>query len=344
MPTHFIGIDLGARRTQVCITTEDGTVLTNTSVASRLDVILALAQRHGATACPVAIEATFAWYWLADGLQDHGYEVHLVHAARCAAITTAKVKTDRRDAATLAQLLRAGLLPEAYLYPRAQRGTRDLVRQRHAVVERRSGVLRKIRCLLYREGHVDHDLDDAKHLDADDLMTRFADPMVRFHAQTLIDEQAHLLEIQTRIEKILLDQAEETPQHALLRSIPGIGKILSLVIGYEIGDIRRFRSIQGFCSYCRVAPGIAQSGNSVRHGRANKAGNPHLKRSFHQAAVLACSHEEGWKHWRDRLLVRHAGQGGKMKATNAVAHRLARIVFRILLSGKPYEETLARLA
>ena len=345
MPNHIIGIDLGARRSQVCIITSDGTVLVNTSVASRMETILSIFQRyHVETGTRVAIEATFAWYWIVDGLQDHGFEVHLVHAARCAAITTAKVKTDRRDAETLAQLLRTGYLPEAYIYPKEQRGIRDLVRQRHSVLEHRTGLLRKIRCLLYRQGHIDHNLDEAKHLDANQILALFPDVAVQYHAKVLVDEHAYLLELQHRIEKELLKRADTTPAHELLQSIPGIGPILALVIGFEIGDIRRFRTIQGFCSYCRVAPGIAQSGDSVRHGRANKAGNPHLKRAFHQAAILACVHDDAWKRWRDRMLARHTGNGAKMKVTNAVAHRIARLVFRILLSGTPYQEELARLA
>jgi len=341
--TRFVGIDLGARRCQVCVIDCDGTVLVNTSVPSRLDQITAVLLRHAALPAPVAIEATFAWYWLADGLQDLHCDVHLVHAARCAAITTAKVKTDRRDADTLAQLLRTGLLPEAYLYPREHRGLRDLTRQRQALVERSSSVLRKMRCLLYREGHCDHDLDDAKGLAVADLPRWFPAPLVQHQARALIAELESVTAIRTAVEEQVLAVAADRPEHALLRSLPGIGKILALVIATEIGDIRRFRSSEGFCSYCRVAPGIAQSGASTRRGRANKAGNPHLKRSLHQAAVAACANDEAWKRWRERLLARSSGLGARLKATNAVAHRLARIIYRVLLSGTPYEETLARI-
>ena len=340
---RFVGIDLGARKCQVCITDQDGQVLINTSVISNMAAIAALLKRFDALPAPVAVEATFSWYWLADGLKDLGCDVHLVHAAKCSAITTAKVKTDRRDAEILAQLLRSNMLPEAYLYPREGRGFRDLVRQRHSVVESVSGLLRKLRGILYREGHSDHTLDDAKDLEREDLPDLFKDPMVQFQAEAIIAEIKQLTVIRKSIEDKLLASVEEQQEHRLLQTIPGIGKILALVIYSEIGDIHRFKSPQGFSSYCRVAPGIAQSGESKRHGRANKAGNPHLKRSLHQAAVSACTHDPLWKRWRQKLMARHSGAGSIMKATNSVAHRIARIIYYILNHHVPYEAEHARL-
>jgi len=335
---RLVGIDLGAKRSQICIIDEDNEALVNTSVHSHLPAILEVLKKHDALPAPVALEATFSWYWLADGLQDHDCDVHLVHASAFSPITKAKVKTDRRDAKSLAIMLHSGNLPEAYVYPRENRGLRDLTRQRNYTVEKNSGVLRKLRCLLYREGHFDHQLDDAKGMEPEDLPRYFNDPMVQLQAEALIAEIRSLNVIKQSVEDQLLKTVKELEDHRLLQTIPGIGKILSLVIGTEIGDILRFRSLQGFCSYCRVAPGIAQSGSSTKKGRANKAGNPHLKRSFHQAAVLACSHHPSWHAWRERILARNSGLGARMKATNAVAHRLARITFAVLRSKTPYKE------
>jgi len=228
MPTiiasRYVGIDLGARRCQVCVVAADGTVLVNASVPSRLDAIIAVLRQHDALPAPVAIEATFSWYWLADGLQDQQCDVRLVHAARCAAITSAKVKTDRRDAEILAQLLRTGMVPEAYLYPREHRGFRDLTRQRNSIVERSSGVLRKLRCMLYREGHSDHDLNDAKGLDLGDLPRFFPDRMVQYQAGALIAELDALKAIRLSIEDELLATAAERPEsnqkNPLFRPLP----------------------------------------------------------------------------------------------------------------------------
>ena len=335
---RLVGIDLGAKRSQICIIDEDNNVLVNISVPSSLAAILAIMKKYDALPAPVAVEATFSWYWLVDGLQDHHCDVHLVHASGFSSITKAKVKTDKRDAKTLAINLHSGNLPEAYIYPRENRGLRDLTRQRNSIVEKNSGVLRKLRCLLYREGHFEHQLDDAKGMELEDLPRYFKDPLVQMQAKALIAEITSLTRIRKDVEERLLNTTKEQETHQLLQTIPGIGKILSLVIGTEVGDIHRFRSVQGFCSYCRVAPGIAQSGASVKKGRANKAGNPHLKRSLHQAAVLACTHDPSWHAWREKLLARNNGLGARMKATNAVAHRIARITFAVLRNKTPYKE------
>ena len=66
---------------------------------------------------PVAFEAAFGWSWLADLLEDYGFDAHLVHPLRCKAIASARLKNDKVDAAILAQLLRADLLPEAWIAP-----------------------------------------------------------------------------------------------------------------------------------------------------------------------------------------------------------------------------------
>jgi transposase len=170
---RLVGIDLGAKYSQICIIDEENSILINISVPSSLEAILAIMKKYDALPAPVAVEATFSWYWLVDGLQDHGCDVHLVHASGFSSITKAKVKTDKRDAKTLAINLHSGNLPESYIYPRESRGLRDLTRQRNYTVEKNSGVLRKLRCLLYREGYFKHCLDDAKGMEADDLPRLF---------------------------------------------------------------------------------------------------------------------------------------------------------------------------
>lgn len=341
---RFVAIDLGARRLQVVIQDGDGAVLINANVEARLDAVLDLMRRHGALNARVAIEAGFGWYWLADGLQDAGADVRLVHPAACAAITTAKVKTDKRDAVILCNLLRAGILSEAYLYPRAGRALRDLVRERNRVVVARSGELRRMRAILYRQGFTTHGLADVLAMTSSTLGRFFPNEHLRAQADLILERIDFYGQQEAAIEADLLRAAGDRPEYDLLMSVPGIGKTLAIVILTELGDIQRFRTMEGFCSYCRVAPGIAQSGNSTRGSRASKAGNQHLKRAFHQAAVAACTHYEPWKAWRSKLKARSGGRGATLKSTNAVSHRLARITFHLLRRGVPYSEELARIA
>jgi transposase len=341
---RFVAIDLGARRLQVVIQDSEGEVLINSNIEARLDQVIDLLRRHDALSARVAIEAGFGWYWLADGLQDAGADVRLVHPAACAAITTAKVKTDKRDAVTLCNLLRAGILTEAYLYPRAGRALRDLVRERHRIVEARSGELRRMRAILYRQGVTDHDLRDVLDMDPSNLGKYFTQEHLCAHVSIILERIEFLEQQRKAVEADLIRAAGERRDYDLLTTIPGIGKTLAIVILTELGDINRFRSMEGFCSYSRVAPGIAQSGSSSRGSRASKAGNQHLKRAFHQAAVAACTHYEPWKAWRQKLKARSGGRGANLKSTNAVSHRLARITFHVLRRNVPYSEELARIA
>ena len=102
--------------------------------------------------CRIALEATYGWEWLADVLEDAGYELHLAHPTRTKAIASARVKTDAVDARTLAHLLRADLLPESYIAPRELRDLRDLLRQRVVLTHMRSALKNRVHALIARQG------------------------------------------------------------------------------------------------------------------------------------------------------------------------------------------------
>src|SRR5207253_2924758 len=186
----------------------------------------------------IVVESTFNWYWLIDGLQAAGFEVVLAHTLGLYLITGAKVKTDRRDAYSLAKLLLAGVVPAAYIYPVETRPVRDLLRRRTRLVQVRAGEYGSLRRLLLRQG------------------------------------------------------------------------ILS-------------SKLQVFSSYCRLVPGIAQSGNVTRRGRASKQGNHYLKAAFSQAAVHAVRCYPKVRRYYERQLKRHQGRGRQMICYNIIAHKLA---------------------
>jgi len=108
----YVGIDVHRKRSQVAVVTGDGTVELNKNVVNGSEPMLRLIGDLP-PGTPVAFEAAFGWGWLAELLEDYGFEAHLVHPLRCKAIASARLKNDKVDAATLAQLLRADLLPEA---------------------------------------------------------------------------------------------------------------------------------------------------------------------------------------------------------------------------------------
>jgi transposase len=331
---YFCGIDLGAKRSQVCIIDNDQKVLVNRKVTNDLEVIHRLIHPHGRV--PTVIESTFNWYWLVDGLRDRQIPVTLAHSLKLAAISRAKVKTDKRDALVLAQLLRADMIPHAYIYPAERRPLRDLVRQRWDAVSLRADEYRKMRCRLYREGITTIGTNDIRLMGEEEVAELLDHPLVR--QQMLMNlERVELLTRQIRtMEKALLAQIGPWPDFRNLKTIPGVGNVLALTLLLEIGDIARFPKARNFASYCGVAPGCADSGDSHRRGRGNKQRNAYLKWALTQAAEYARRFDAQWREYFNAVLRRHPGASGTIITHCIVAHRLAFAVYHVLKDGSPY--------
>jgi transposase len=330
----FCGIDLGAKRSQVCIIDNDQKVLVNRKVANDIEIIHKLIRPHGLV--PTVIESTFNWYWIVDGLQARQVPVTLAHSLKLAAITSAKVKTDKRDALTLAQLLRAKMIPTSYIYPAAQRPLRDLLRQRWDAVALRADEYRKMRGRLYREGITTVGSNDVKLMGEEEVNELLDHPLIRRQMMMNI-ERVELLTRQIRsLEKELLSQVKTRQDFRNLMTIPGIGAVLALTLLLEIGDISRFPKARLFASYCRVAPGCADSGDSHRRGRGNKQGNPYLKWALTQAAEYARRFDPRFTDLFNAVLHKHPGASGTIITHCIVAHRISFAVYHVLKDGTPY--------
>lgn len=335
----YCGIDLSARTSQVCVIDEKIHVLVQQKLPNELRRIIELIQPYKEKLQTV-VESSFNWYWLVDGLQEAGFEVRLAHPFGLYMITGAKVKTDRRDAFALAKLLRAGVIPEAYIYPKKHRPIRDLLRRRSRLVTLRAEEYGSLRRLLYRYGILEHSRNDIRRAIEEDIEEWFGHPAVRLHASQELRRIWLYTEQIRHLEQGILHVAKDRPEYGLLILVPGIGNILAVTILYEVGDISRFHSARHFSSYCRVVPGVAQSGVSSRRGRGSKQGNHYLKWAFSQAATYAVRHNQKIRHCYEKHLKRHRGKGKKLVAYNIIAHKLAQAVYYILRDGRAYQEEL----
>jgi transposase len=332
--SYFCGIDLGAKRSQVCIIDDNLKVLVNRKVTNDIEVIHGLIRPHGLV--PTVIESTFNWYWIVDGLMKRQVPVTLAHSLKLAAITSAKVKTDKRDALTLAQLLRAKMIPISYVYPAEQRPLRDLLRQRWDAVALRADEYRKMRGRLYREGITTVGSNEVRLMGEEEVNELIDHPLIRRQMMANI-ERVELLTRQIKsFEKELLLQVKTRLDFTNLKTIPGIGDMLALTLLLEIGDIARFPKARLFASYCRVAPGCADSGDSHRRGRGNKQGNPYLKWALTQAAEYARRFDQQFADYFDAVLHKHPGASGTIITHCIVAHRIAFAVYHVLKDGVPY--------
>ena len=331
----YCGIDLSARTSQVCVIDEDISVRVQEKAPNELHRITDLMEPYKG-ALRTVVESTFNWYWLVDGLQEAGYEVCLAHPFGLYMITAAKVKTDRRDAFALAKLLKAGMIPEAYIYPKEHRPVRDLLRRRGRLVRLRAEEYGSLRMMLLRYGILEHSRDGIKRAIEQDIELWFKDRVIQLHARQELRRIWLYTEQIRHLEQVILHAAKDRPEYRLLILVPGIGDILALTILYETGDISRFQSARHFSSYCRVVPGVAQSGAISRRGRGSKQGNHYLKWAFTQAATYAVRHAPKVRRSFDRHVRRHRGRG----AYNIIGHKLAQAVYHILRDGKEYREEL----
>src|SRR5438093_2304522 len=282
----YCGIDLSARDCQVCVIDEQLKVLVQQKLRNDLAKVCQLLEPYKAN-LKIVIESTFNWYWLVDGLQAEGFEVVLAHTLGLYLITGAKVKTDRRDAYSLAKLLLVGAVPAAYIYPVETRPVRDLLRRRAHLVQVRAGEYGSLRRLLLRQGILSSKQQEIKTATEAELEQWFEHPLVRLHASQELQRIELYSQQIAKLEKTILGLAKTEQSYELLLQLQAAGQTIALTIIHDVGDLTRFANVNVFSSYCRVVPGIAQSGNVTGRGRGSKQGNHYLKAAFSQAAVHA---------------------------------------------------------
>src|SRR3970040_1844259 len=198
----------------------------------------------------IVVESTYNWYWLVDGLMEQGYQVHLANTAAIQQYNGLKYTDDNSDARWLAHLLRLGVLRQGYIYPRADRPVRDLLRKRSQLVRQRTTNLLSIQNLLTRNTGSSLSAKEVKGLDVEQVAELLTNPdlalAVKANLSVMLsaDEQVELLE-QSVTQRVKL-----RPQFCFLKTVPGIGEILSLTIMLETGDIGRFPSVGNYAAYC----------------------------------------------------------------------------------------------
>jgi transposase len=329
----YAGIDLHSSNSVLAVIDASGAQLRSKRLANDLPAILAELEPYRADLVGVAVESTYNWYWLVDGLMDHGHRVRLVNTAAIPQYDGLKHGDDRTDARHLAELMRLGLLPEGYIYPRPARATRDLLRRRAALVRQSTQVILSMQSTYARITGRPISGQDLLKLKPEALMSALSDPTVccgvlaQLRVWQVMREQIH------RIEGWVRQDIHPKSDLARLQSTPGIGSILGMTILLETGDINRFGSVGEYASYCRMVESVRLS-NGKRKGRGNaKCGNRYLCWAFIEAANFAIRYSEPIRRWYDR---KHAKRH-RVVALKAVAHKLARAVFHMLRDDQPFK-------
>src|SRR5262245_36276045 len=247
----YCGIDLHARTMYVCILSQGGEIVLHRNMPSRPEALLkAIAPYRDDIV--IAVECIFTWYWLADLCAQEGLPFVLGHALYMKAIHGGKAKNDKIDSQKIAVLLRGGMLPQAYVYPAEMRATRDLLRRRMHLMRKRAALLAHVQNTNSQYNLPEIGKKIAYKANRDGVAERFPDPTVQKSIEVdlaLIDAYDRLL---TDLELYIVKTARQQDANTLylLQTVPGIGKILSLVLLYEIHQIDRFPRVQDFVSYC----------------------------------------------------------------------------------------------
>lgn len=286
--------------------------------------------------CQVVIEASGNWMPVYDWLEPFVDKVVLAHPLRVRAIASARIKTDRIDATTLAHLLRADLIPQAYIPPPSVRTWRELVRHRAFLVRLQTRVKNRVHALLVKQGVALPDVSDLFGVAGRDWLSALALPQP--YAAMLLRYLAVLdhLKLQLRAVERTIDQTvADTPEAGLLQTIPGVGRYLALLLLGEIGEIRRFPSPKQLVSYAGLCPSTYASGQTLRHGRLIHQGSPWLRWGLIEVATHA-AHRPGT--CLTRLYQRLARRKDTKTARVAVARKLCTVVFHMLQRMESYRE------
>lgn len=328
----YSGIDLHANNSVVVVTDDADRVLYSQRLPNGLGPVLAALEPHREELVGVVVESTYNWYWLVDGLQDAGYPVRLANTAKLKRYDGLKRSDDETDAAHLAHLLRLGILPTGYIYPREQRRLRDLGRRRMQLVRQRSMHVLAVENVQARETGTRMTGDAIKRLKQSAIEGFGYAPEVTLSIGTNVAVIGELNAQIHKLEKYLAERVHLAPQYAALTTAPGIAKTLATVIMLESGPIERFAAVGNYSSYARCVDSVRIS-NGKKKGEGNRRnGNKYLAWAFIEAANMA----RRWCPEARRFHERKRVKTNAIVATKALAHKLARACYHMLKTGEPF--------
>lgn len=334
MKKLYAGIDLHSNNNHIGILDQNDKRIFHKQLPNLPDVILSELEPFKQDLVGVVIESTFNWYWLVDILMENGFKVHLANPSGIQKYKGLKHSDDRYDSFWLAHLLRLGILPEGYIYPKEDRPVRDLLRKRMHYVQLRSSLIISLQAILYR--NCGSRLATAKIKAKKENHVLSALPNqdeLQFCGAVSKETIDHLTEQISRIEKVVLERIVLKDRYRYLQTIPGVGVVLALTIMLETGEIARFPKVGDFASYCRKVPTKWTSNNKIKGKGNKKNGNKYLAWAFSEAAEIGRRFDERTRKFFNRKSTR----SNRMIAHSSLAHKMARAAYYIMRDNVPFD-------
>jgi len=327
------GIDLHSNNLFCAIVDMEGKRVFEKRLPCDLETVLQALKPFKRRLEKIVVESTYNWYWLVDGLQDHGYTVVLANPAAMEQYNGLKHADDKSDGFFLAEMARLNILPTGHICDRTIRPVRDLLRRRMGLVQKRTSLMLSLKSLHTRMTGRDLSTGRIKALappDAEKLFEHPADQLITRLDLELMEQLDRGIEtIETRI----LAEAKRMPRYQVLQTMPGVGKILGLTIMLETVDPKRFASPGDYASYCRCVDSRRLSNGKKKGENNGKCGNKYLAWAFVEAANFAQRHDAACRKFYDRKKAQING----IVATKALACKLAKAAWHMMSRNTHYD-------
>jgi transposase len=329
----YAGIDLHSSTNYMAVINEKDQRLFGKRLPNRMDPILYALEPFKEDLKGVVVESTFNWYWLVDGLTEHGYRVHLANPSAIKQYEGLKHTDDRWDSFWLAHMLRLNILREGYIYPKEERPVRDLLRRRLLFVRHRTAHILSLQSMVSRNCGTRISGNAIKRLDQGDAPLMFDHHHLVVAASSSIATIRFLMSRIKDIEREVRSQATLREEFRYLLTVPGIGEILALTIMLEVGDIKRFPQVGNYSSYCRCVKAERLSDGKKKDENNRKNGNKYLSWAYVEAANFAvryCPHAQSFYQ-------RKGAKTNGVVAIKALSNKLARASYYVMRDQVPYD-------
>lgn len=333
----YVGIDLHSNNNFAALIDEENKVVYKKRLPNELTVLLEELKPYKNSIEGVVVESTYNWYWLADGLRESGYKVHLANVAANIQYSGIKCTGDESDALWLANLLRLNILSTGHIYPKEKRGIRELVRKRLILVRQQTACLLSVQGMITRYENVRITSSKIKSSSNEKsnnkILDCIKDENVKFAAKSQLKVLECIMEQIALLEKQIQKIIKPDPLFALLKTIPGIGQILAMTILLETGDIKRFESVGNYSSYCRCVESKRVSNEKKKGVNNRKNGNAYLCWAFIEASNHAInSYPEIKKYYQRKL-----SKTMRVVALKTIANKLSKACYFMLRDNVEFD-------
>jgi len=332
----YAGIDLHSSNNYIGIINEQDQRLYGKRMPNDLNHVLMALKPFRDQLEGVVVESTYNWYWLVDGLQEHGYNVHLANPSAIKQYEGLKHTDDKWDAFWLAHMRRLNILPEGYIYPKEDRAIRDLLRRRLLFVRHRTSHILSLQSMITRNLGIKVSGNEIKKLKEENVDGMFNSSNLRFMAKNNIAVIQFLKKIITDIEKNVKSQVKLRKEFAMLLTISGIGDILGLTIMMEVDDINRFPKVGDYSSYSRCVKSERFSNGKKKNENNKKNGNKYLAWAYVEAANFAIRYNVRAQRFYQKKKAERNG----IVAIKALGNKICRASYYIMRDHVPFDEDM----